>query len=93
MAKPERRRGCPHNETRLCPLYWAMHDGGGGSCDDGRLDEGTCGVDRGGLSYDNLFAAMTPERWQSRTGILTRATASPGAKLDLEILRFNSAIN
>jgi hypothetical protein len=38
---------CPHRETRFCPLYVASHIPGAGGCDDGRLDERNCAVDRG----------------------------------------------
>jgi transposase len=38
---------CPHADIRFCPLYHAAHMGAGLGCDDGRLDEGGCGIDRG----------------------------------------------
>ena len=40
--------GCPHPDIRFCPLYIAAHiaDEGYHGCDDGRLDEGGCAVDR-----------------------------------------------
>jgi hypothetical protein len=47
---------CPHPEKRDCPLYRAMH-GGGGGCDDGRLDEGGCAVSRG-MDYSAAVAAL-----------------------------------
>lgn len=41
--------GCPHKNIVHCPLYLASHDGDPrmSGCDDGRLDEGGCAVDRG----------------------------------------------
>ena len=40
--------GCPHLKIQYCPLYVAAHDARLGiSCDDGRLHEGGCAVDRG----------------------------------------------
>lgn len=41
--------GCPHKNIVHCPLYIASHDGDPrmNGCDDGRLDEGGCAVDRG----------------------------------------------
>ncbi len=41
---------CPHADVQFCPLYIASHgiDGHFGmGCDDGRLDEGGCAVERG----------------------------------------------
>lgn len=63
--------GCPH-ETKDCPLYWAMHDGLGGSCwpDDGELQTG-CAVDKG-ASYARLFGAMSTERYEALRGIACR---------------------
>lgn len=40
---------CPHDDIMYCPLYIAAH-GTGLGCDDGRLGEGGCAVDRG-MSY------------------------------------------
>lgn len=39
---------CPHANILHCPLYLAAHipKPGYGGCDDGRLDEGGCAVDR-----------------------------------------------
>lgn len=54
-----RRRGRLHDDIRDCPLYIAAHDpnSGGNSCDDGRLDEGGCAVDRG-LDYFKARRAL-----------------------------------
>lgn len=50
--------GCPHADIRFCPLYLGAHDPElGASCDDGRLGEGGCAVDRG-LSYAAVVAKM-----------------------------------
>lgn len=48
---------CPHDEARFCPLYHAAHEGGGHGCDDGRLGEGGCAVDRG-LDYDRAYVRL-----------------------------------
>lgn len=52
-------RGCPHEKIVHCPLYWAAHGAknGGRSCDDGRLNEGGCGVNRG-IDYDRAVSAL-----------------------------------
>lgn len=47
---------CPHANPRHCPLYLAAHSPAGG-CDDGRLAEGGCAVDRG-LDYAGAVAAL-----------------------------------
>lgn len=44
-------RLCPHANVVHCPLYHGAHVPGGPSCDDGRCDEGGCGVDRGTVDY------------------------------------------
>lgn len=48
---------CPHPDIRWCPLYISMHVAGGPSCDDGRLDEGGCAVDRG-VRYEQLLGKL-----------------------------------
>lgn len=53
---------CPHANIRFCPLYHAAHMIGGENlirfgCDDGRLDEGGCAVDRG-RSYAETVAEL-----------------------------------
>lgn len=48
---------CPHPDVRFCPLYIAAHWPGSFGCDDGRLGEGGCAVDRG-LSYVGAVAAL-----------------------------------
>ena len=48
MASPTRPEGkCPHANIIHCPLYLAAHIANAGGCDDGRLGEGGCAVDRG----------------------------------------------
>lgn len=51
--------GCPHTDIRFCPLYLAAHDCQGLGCDDGRLGEGGCAVDRG-LNYATAVARLCP---------------------------------
>ncbi len=48
---------CPHPDVQWCPLYVAMHVPGGPSCDDGRLDEGGCAVDRD-AAYQELLGRL-----------------------------------
>lgn len=43
-ARPETK--CQHDDVQFCPLYIAAH-GTGHGCDDGRLGEIGCAVDRG----------------------------------------------
>lgn len=51
---------CPHDNVVFCPLYHAAHGGLGGSCDDGRLAEGGCAVDRG-LDYREGLARLNDD--------------------------------
>jgi len=44
-------RKCPHEDVQYCPLYHACHEGGAGGCDDGKIDENSCAVDRGRMEY------------------------------------------
>lgn len=64
-------RRCPHKAVHECPLYWAMHDGLGGSCwpADDELQTG-CAVEKG-ASYDKIFATWTPERYVACGGVAT----------------------
>lgn len=48
---------CPHALVQYCPLYVAAHVGRGNSCDDGRMNEGGCAVDRG-LDYARTLARL-----------------------------------
>ena len=48
---------CPHADIRFCPLYVVSHEPNGGGCDDGRLAEGGCAVDRG-VNYDVALARL-----------------------------------
>lgn len=48
---------CPHADVMFCPLYEASHEAGLGGCDDGHLDEGSCGVARG-LSYSERLGHL-----------------------------------
>lgn len=46
------RRKCPHANIQFCPLYVAAHglqtpEGELLGCDDGKLEDGHCAVDRG----------------------------------------------
>lgn len=49
--------GCPHENILDCPLYLASHIAGAGGCDDGKLHQGGCAVDRG-LSYQKAARAF-----------------------------------
>lgn len=51
-------RRCPHNQVQFCPLYIAAHVPGAGGCDDGRIDDGRCAVDRGRLAYAARVARL-----------------------------------
>lgn len=53
---------CPHKDIQFCPLYVASHglnglDGKYIGCDDGKLGDGLCGVDRG-VCYSAELARM-----------------------------------
>lgn len=50
-------RKCPHDRVEHCPLYVAAHEAGGFGCDDGRLQEGGCAVDRG-MDYGSAVARL-----------------------------------
>jgi hypothetical protein len=50
-------RACPHGESSWCPLSVAMNAVDRPSCDDGRLDEGGCALDRG-ADYHQLLGAL-----------------------------------
>lgn len=50
-------RACPHNPSTWCPLSVAMNAPGRPSCDDGKLDQGGCAVDRGG-DYHQLLGEL-----------------------------------
>ena len=50
---------CPHANIAFCPLYHAAHVSGG--CDDGRLEEGGCAVDRG-MDYQRELARLNDAR-------------------------------
>jgi hypothetical protein len=45
---------CPHDPSTWCPLSVAMNAVGRPSCDDGRLDEGGCAIDRGADYHEVL---------------------------------------
>lgn len=49
--------GCPHKNILDCPLYLAAHIANAIGCDDGRLHESGCAVDRR-LNYDKAVAAF-----------------------------------
>jgi hypothetical protein len=50
--------GCPHGSSIWCPLSVAMNAAGLPNCDDGRLDQGGCAIDRG-ADYHQLLGALT----------------------------------
>ena len=54
-AQPEAK--CPHDNALDCPLYMASHTGSLRGCDDGRLDEGGCAVNRG-MNYEDAEEEM-----------------------------------
>lgn len=54
---------CPHPLVQYCPLYVAAHVGRGNSCDDGRLNEGGCAVDRG-LDYAATLARLELDQFE-----------------------------
>ncbi|ATN34751.1 hypothetical protein ACO34A_13170 [Rhizobium sp. ACO-34A] len=56
------RRKCPHSDIRFCPLYVAAHglqtpEGEWLGCDDGKLEDGHCAVDRG-MNYAREVAKV-----------------------------------
>lgn len=51
---------CPHENIVHCPLYHACHEPSrfpGCACDDGKLDQGGCAIDRG-MDYAATVAKM-----------------------------------
>ncbi len=59
-------RRCPRaDDVSRCPLYLAAHVGGG--CDDGRLEEGGCAVDRGLMDYAAEVDRIIRRNWR-KTG-------------------------
>jgi len=56
-------KNCPHPLVQYCPLYVAAHVGRGNSCDDGRLNEGGCAVDRG-LDYASTLARLELDQFE-----------------------------
>lgn len=50
---------CPHANIVHCPLYHACHDArfADSACDDGRLEQGGCAVDRG-MDYSAAVARI-----------------------------------
>jgi hypothetical protein len=56
------RRKCPHENIQFCPLCVASHgvrgiDGKWLGCDDGKIHDGSCAVDRG-MSYARQTAKV-----------------------------------
>lgn len=68
---------CPHPDVRFCPLYLAAHVPGAGGCDDGRLDEGGCAIERG-MNYTVAKArlAVTQFRLVAESEFAERQVAS-----------------
>jgi hypothetical protein len=88
------RMACQHHaECRFCPLYHAAHDPAlsAWGCDDGRVDEGGCAVDRG-MDYAEAvgrIAALAPRvvaelRWKEDAA----ASAAQRAR-NMRLLRIN----
>lgn len=55
-------KGCPHKNIQFCPLYVASHglqapSGEWLGCDDGKLGDGHCAVDRG-MKYAREVAKL-----------------------------------
>ena len=51
---------CPHADIRFCPLYHAAHECIGIGCDDGKLGQGGCAVDRG-MDYHKELGKLNPK--------------------------------
>jgi len=54
---------CPHADILHCPLYHAAHIAGAGGCDDGKLDQGGCAVNRG-MDYHKEVKRLEIEQFQ-----------------------------
>jgi hypothetical protein len=67
-----------------------MHDGLGGSCGDGNLQDG-CAVERG-ASYDALIAGMTVERHASLIGMICRPMLRAGMTVQIHEFVVSAAI-
>lgn len=61
-------RRCPHPNIAYCPLYHAAHEVGGLGCDDGKLGNGSCAVDRG-ADYGQMVSAL----WKARPELISEA--------------------
>lgn len=88
---------CPHEDAQFCPLYVEAHNARGLGCDDGRLAEMGCAVDRGGVDYDTAAAEIT--RLRSRVSELEadwretiRANAEEVLNLTAELNALRSAV-
>ena len=75
------RQNCPHKNIIYCPLYVASH-GLGGGCDDGRLHEGGCAVDRG-MDYRVAVIALR-SRYPDKMEELEREQAIAEAREQID---------
>jgi hypothetical protein len=70
---------CPHQQIAYCPLYVAAHEAGGFGCDDGKLDHGSCAVDRG-MDYGKAVARL----WQAKPDLVKECAEGESAAMACE---------